>query len=142
MNVFIWAALAILANQSFADAKVRHTLRDLDANQLYRILLVEPNAEGKQLKAMNGKFSLLCLEKESICEIEMNVSAMKRDKTIYLYRSAEAEVIYNALAVKEIDGTLGKLKIWTDSEANFELFCSQSPLPSEKNPYSCMISLR
>lgn len=142
MNLIIWALMAILSNQSFAESKVSHVLKDHDASQLYRILSVESGENGKQLKALNGKFSLTCQEKENICEIEMSVSAMKRDKTIYLYRSAEAEVIYNAIAVKEIDGTLGKLKIWTDSAAYFEIFCSQSPVPTEKNPFSCMISLR
>lgn len=143
MKFIIMFAVALLAVQAKAEDKVRFTLKDQDASQLYRILNLETTTFGaKRIKVKNGKFSILCLDKENVCEIEMGISAMSRDKTVYLYRNADAELIYNALTLREIDGTLGKLKIWVSSEDTFEIFCSQSAVPEEKNPFSCMISLR
>lgn len=86
----------------------------------------------------NGAFELSCRQEAKKCRASIEASA--QTKSIYLYQTHEARMIYELLRGEEFETRLGKMKIFKDASGRLEILCSQSPVPG-KERHSCTIKL-
>lgn len=143
MKSFLAVALLLplltLADNSTIQSR---TIQGRDAQNLYQALQLETDSNGdKKFSLPNESLKLSCSLRDSSCDLQLRMKGKSKESSVYLYKDAAAEKLYTALQVREIDGMLGTLKLWVDSEETIELFCSKSPLASTPSSYSCLISI-
>lgn len=131
--------LLTLANSS---TTLTRTIKGNDAQNLFQLLQLDTDSNGNKTFALpDGAMKLFCNQRESSCDLQLQLKGKSRESSVYLYKDVAAEKLYSALQVREIDGMLGTLKLWVDSEEKIELFCSKSPIASTPSSYSCLISI-